>query len=541
VSDTSTGPLLLSDPLIGARLGEYEIIEAIGEGGMGVVYRGIQPVIKKRVAIKVLKPTVATDANHVKRLVAEAEAVNSIGHRNIIDIFGLAQLPDGRPYIVMEFLDGVSLDRYLEQNRPPLDETLQLLLEIASPLSAAHKANVIHRDLKPSNVFLCKQADGTRYVKLLDFGLAKRALGLDGSSAQSSQALIAGTPDYMAPEQARGLPISTRTDIYALGVMAFEMLTGQLPFSGQTPMDVMMKHVSAPVPSPATLVADLPLSLVALVQRMLSKQPEERPQTVDEVRLSLIAIAEAMDPEVLRPVRTQSIPALPRVMVSPSPITGSPAIATPVPQPSTPVPQPAPVQEAAPVVMGQPLAEPAPVRTSSSPSHPVLDPHVRSARRPEPKGTPWIAIFAVLTVVIASAGTWWAFRGPVGEDAPAPTPVEPAPVVPTPVEPTPTPVEPAPTPTPVEPAPTPVEPAPTPTPVRPRHPRIETPSTDALRGRIRSLERALVKQTPKGTDPDPSALGFLEKRRARLSLSPSSRERARISKDLDEWEQTFLR
>jgi hypothetical protein len=202
---------------------------------------------------------------------------------------------------------------------------------------------------------------------------------------------------------------------------------------------------------------------------------------------------------------------------------------------------------AAPVVVGQALPEPAaeaaplpPVRTSSS--HPVLDPHVRSARRPESSGPPWLVIFGVVTAALAGAGVWWAFRAPEETPVDAPPvvvkPVEPPPVVVKPVEP---PVEPPVVVKPVEPPVEPVEPPhveKTPKVVRPK---VEVPSVDALRSRVRSLERALVKATPKGTEPDPSALGFLEKRKARLSLAPSSRERARISKDLDEWEQTFLR
>ncbi|MER2564492.1 MAG: protein kinase [Myxococcaceae bacterium] len=292
-----TIPLQLTDPLVGARLGEYEVIGPIGEGGMGVVYRAIHPLIKKRVAIKVLKPGVATDAGHVKRLVAEAEAVNSIGHRHIIDIFGLGQLDDGRPYIVMELLDGEPLDAYLRRNpRLSLHEVLMLLIDIAAPLAAAHAKGVIHRDLKPSNVFICREADGGQYLKLLDFGLAKKAMGLDGSSAQSSQHVVAGTPDYMAPEQARAMPVSARTDLYAFGSMAYEMLTGEVPYVGQTPMDVMMAHVSAPVPSVSRLVPSVPPELDALVRRLMAKDAADRPASLADVRAELKVIVSRLSP-----------------------------------------------------------------------------------------------------------------------------------------------------------------------------------------------------------------------------------------------------
>jgi serine/threonine protein kinase len=292
-----TIPFQLSDPLVGTRLGEYEVIEPIGEGGMGVVYRAVHPLIKKRVAIKVLKPGAATDAGHVKRLVAEAEAVNSIGHRHIVDIFGLGQLDDGRPYIVMELLDGEPLDAYLRRNpRLPLHEVLTLLVDIASPLAAAHAKGVIHRDLKPSNVFICREADGGHYLKLLDFGLAKKAMGIDGTSAQTSQHVVAGTPDYMAPEQARAMPVSARTDLYAFGSMAYEMLTGEVPYVGLTPMDVMMAHVSAPVPSVATVVPSVPRELDALVRQLMAKDAADRPASMGDVRAALKGIVSKLSP-----------------------------------------------------------------------------------------------------------------------------------------------------------------------------------------------------------------------------------------------------
>ncbi len=278
------------DPLLGTRVGEYQILEPIGEGGMGVVYRAIQPVIKKRVAVKVLKPAVAGDEVQVRRLITEAEAVNAIGHRGIIDIFSLGTLPDGRPYVVMEFLDGEALDLWLQalpNRRVGIDTAIELLLEMCAPLAAAHHANVIHRDLKPSNVFICTQADGTRFLKILDFGLAKRAVGLDGTTKQTNQTTVAGTPDYMAPEQARGLDISPRSDLYSLGVIAFELFTGRVPFTGSTPMDVMVAHVGTPPPNAKDLEPTLPDALNELVMRMLSKAPEDRPQTVEEVRAAL--------------------------------------------------------------------------------------------------------------------------------------------------------------------------------------------------------------------------------------------------------------
>jgi serine/threonine-protein kinase len=401
-----TPPILqLRDPLVGSRLGEYEVLEPIGEGGMGVVYRGVHPLIKKRVAIKVLKPGASTDASHVKRLLAEAEAVNSIGHRNIVDIFGLGQLADGRPYIVMELLEGEPLDAYLRANRRlPLHEVLTLLLEIASPLAAAHAKGVIHRDLKPSNVFLCQQAEGGRYVKLLDFGLAKKALE-GGSSSQTSQHVIAGTPDYMAPEQARARPVSARTDIYAFGAMGYEMLTGSAPFGGQTPMDVMMAHVSQPVPSVRALVPSLPPALDLLVRRMMAKAPEDRPQSMVEVRAELRALLatlsptgsyQRLEPAPDRPTSSNEMPAvqlktpaattdaaLVAVSQSRTPMVVAGAVAAalalglvvatrrdgPVPEPVAPTARPA--LEPVPVPSPAVVTEPAPTPATAAEAAPV--------------------------------------------------------------------------------------------------------------------------------------------------------------------------
>ncbi|MCC6338194.1 MAG: serine/threonine protein kinase [Myxococcales bacterium] len=337
-------PKPVEDPLIGLQVGEYRILEPVGEGGMGVVYRGVQPVIKKKVAIKIIKPAFAADESQVNRLVAEAEAVNAIGHRSIIDIFSLGRLPDGRPYIIMEFLDGEPLDVWLNRHgRPPLSVSLELLVEMCGPLAAAHRAGVIHRDLKPSNVFLCSQPDGSRYLKLLDFGLAKRALGLDGTAAQTSEAMVSGTPDYMAPEQARGLAISPRSDIYALGIVAFELLTGRVPFIGATPMDVMVGHVSKPAPRLRTFEPALPAALDELLARMLAKEPEQRPQTIEEVRAVLEEVlVEGGD---ARPRPSQTKLARLSGLEPPRPATPSTPLAS---VSSTPLPLPEPL----PVVVG---------------------------------------------------------------------------------------------------------------------------------------------------------------------------------------------
>ncbi|HZI16612.1 MAG TPA: serine/threonine-protein kinase, partial [Myxococcus sp.] len=276
------------DPLIGLRLGEYELRSRVGVGGMGLVYEGIQPLIGKRVAVKVLRPELAHSTEQVERLLAEARAVNAIRHRGIIDIFGFGQVPDGRQYIIMEFLDGQALDTVLaEKTRLPVQEALSLLDEVLAALASAHGAGVVHRDLKPSNIFLVRQPDGSRYVKVLDFGLAKRAQTPTGRSAQTRTDMVVGTPEYMAPEQARGQEVGPMTDLYALGVVTFEMVTGRLPFIGTSPVDLLMKHVEARPPRPSEFLPELPPALDAFILQMLTKDPETRPGAADALRQQL--------------------------------------------------------------------------------------------------------------------------------------------------------------------------------------------------------------------------------------------------------------
>lgn len=416
------------DPIIGSDVGGYRVKGRLGAGGMGIVYEGEQTIIGKKVAIKVLKGEVADNPDVVKRLVAEARAVNSVGHRNIIDVFGFAELPNGRQAIIMELLEGESLEQLLAQHRTmPLTEVLVVLDEMLAALAAAHAAGVIHRDLKPSNVFLCSQPDGSRYLKLLDFGLAKRAMGLDGTAAQTSEAMVSGTPDYMAPEQARGLAISPRSDIYALGIVAFELLTGRVPFIGATPMDVMVGHVSKPAPRLRTFEPALPVELDELLARMLAKEPEQRPQTIEEVRAALEEVlVEGGD---ARPRPSQTKLARLSGLEPPRPATPSTPLAS-VSSTPLPLPEPLPVvvgtalesathAPAEAVVVGTALesrtaAPAAPPPSSTAPAaSPTTTPAMGQARvlRSTPGGLPSVTsrqpVFPPLTEEGPSSGNKW--------------------------------------------------------------------------------------------------------------------------------------
>jgi eukaryotic-like serine/threonine-protein kinase len=279
------------DLIIGSTVGEYRVTERIGGGGMGVVYAAEHPVIGKRVAVKLLRPEVATNESEVQRFVSEARTVCAIGHRGIVDVFGFGTLPDGRHYLLMELLTGEPLDRYIGKRAPlaPL-ETVDLLDEILDALGAAHRVGVIHRDLKPSNIFYVRPSQGQPYLKLLDFGLAKRSAIPQGSVDQTSNLMMVGTPDYVAPEQARGEPVGPYTDLYSVGILAFEMLTGKVPFRATNAPDIVALQIRQPAPRVSSKTTGVPKQLDDLVNRLLQKRPEARPASATLVRAELAAV-----------------------------------------------------------------------------------------------------------------------------------------------------------------------------------------------------------------------------------------------------------
>lgn len=280
-----------SDLKEGFSVGEYRIESKLGEGGFGSVYRAVHPVIGKEAAIKVLNHRFSADPQMVARFISEARAVNQIRHRGIIDIFSFGKLDDGRQYYVMELLEGQPFNHYLEKRgRLPVEEALPILRGISRALDAAHAAGIAHRDLKPENVFLAFDEDGTVYPKLLDFGIAK-LLGDSAQSHKTRTGVPIGTPLYMSPEQCRGRNIDHRTDIYAFGVMCFEVLTGTYPFNAEEVMDIMIKHVSEPPPRMSTVCSDLKAELDAPVLSMLEKDPAKRPGTMAAAMEALMTAA----------------------------------------------------------------------------------------------------------------------------------------------------------------------------------------------------------------------------------------------------------
>jgi len=277
------------DVLVGQQLGEYLVRRYIGSGGMGVVYEGQHLTIGRRVAIKFIREELAADP-HARGLLAEARAASAIRHHGIIDIFGFGQHPGLGQYLVMEYLEGRPLNELIQERAPlPLTQALMLLCEVLEALSAAHAEGVIHRDIKPNNIFVVRQSNGTEHIKVLDFGLAKRSATPEGTTPQTNAGMLVGTPQYMAPEQVLGDAVGPRTDLYAVGVIAFELLTGRRPFPGRSTLELVNHHLNTAPPAPSSLV-QVPPEVDALVLRLLAKEPKQRPASANEVAHQLRAL-----------------------------------------------------------------------------------------------------------------------------------------------------------------------------------------------------------------------------------------------------------
>ncbi len=277
--------------MIGERINNYEVRSIVGEGGMGAVYLAEHPFMGRKAAIKVLRPELAQDRGLVERFMNEARAANAIHHPNIIDIIDVGLLPSGVPYLMMEFLEGESLAKRIERGRLPVAEAVDVATQTASALQAAHGKEIVHRDLKPDNLFLVPD-DGRPFgarVKVLDFGIAKLRGELSGGGAKTQTGSVMGTPPYMSPEQCRGITeeIDHRTDVYALGIILFEMLVGAPPFMSPGWGDIVLMHVTKPVPPPRAKNPAIPAELEAVILKALAKPPDDRWQSMNELDAAL--------------------------------------------------------------------------------------------------------------------------------------------------------------------------------------------------------------------------------------------------------------
>jgi serine/threonine protein kinase len=275
---------------IGHTIGNYKITAKLGEGGMGVVYLAEHPVIGKKVAMKAIHPELSKNSDVVSRFITEAKAVNQIGHEHIVDIADFGNTSDGEFYFVMEYLQGESLsDRLKREKRIPLNQAMSISAQIADALNASHQQGIIHRDLKPENIFLCNRGANREFVKVLDFGLAKLTQNDQKVTHKTRTGSVMGTPYYMSPEQCEGkTEIDYRADIYSLGVLIFEMLTGKVPFGGEGYGEIIVKHVTMPPPSVRSVVPDLPEFMDSIMYRVLAKDRDQRFQTMADLREALL-------------------------------------------------------------------------------------------------------------------------------------------------------------------------------------------------------------------------------------------------------------
>ncbi len=283
------------DSLIGRVIGDaYVIQQLVGVGGMGRVYRAEQKALGRVVAIKVVHRHLLEDRDSISRFYTEARAASSLNHPNSVSIFDFGRTDDGILYLVMEYLRGKDLARVMhEEGVLPLARIIEVGLGVLGALGEAHARGVVHRDLKPENVILERMRGGTDLIKVVDFGLAKIR---DVESVEAQHGLVAGTPDYMAPEQARALDVDGRSDLYSLGVLLFELLTGRLPFVDDTPSKVMTRHVMEAPPNPIAIAPYRGISqaLCDVVLCALAKEPSERFRDADEMVRALHKVAASL-------------------------------------------------------------------------------------------------------------------------------------------------------------------------------------------------------------------------------------------------------
>jgi len=286
-------PARSTDPLVGRTVaGRFNVEELIGQGGMGKVYRARHLALDRPVVLKILKPALLEDPTIVGRFEREAKAASRLNHPNVIQVLDFGrQEKDGSLYIVMEFVQGKDLRVILRDEWPLAEDRLcNIMAQVCAALSEAHAHNIIHRDLKPENVMVEERRDQPDFVKVLDFGIAK-LLDAEGPGLTSVD-VVCGTPQYMAPEQATGTHLDARCDLYAVGVILYQMATGHLPFDGANSMEVLTKQVhDRPIP-PRQRQPDAPISeaMEALILRSLEKDAARRPQTAEQFRDELLAV-----------------------------------------------------------------------------------------------------------------------------------------------------------------------------------------------------------------------------------------------------------
>ena len=371
------------DLLLGTSLGPYRIARLLGVGGMGRVYKGVHPQIGSRVAIKVLSRECTDRPDLVERFFAEARAVNLVSHEGIVNVLDLSVLPDGRPYIIMEYLDGAPLSSIIDGARQrntllPVGSVARMTVEVLDALAAAHAKGVVHRDLKPDNIFV---TPGGR-PKVLDFGIAKLQPELGGNSATHTGSLL-GTPQYMAPEQASGRSVDARADLYAIGCILYECMTLHRPFVADSLFDLLRKHIEEPVRPPRELRPDLPPDVEHVIVIALSKLPEHRFSSAAAMSQALQHATAALPPEQWAPMTP---------LGSTAPVRSNPSWGARQQQPArSPAPLHAPLGQAS-TVASDPNVPPPQHPPHSAPPPPA----------PARAGKGWIV--AIVAIIVVGGG-----------------------------------------------------------------------------------------------------------------------------------------
>ncbi len=389
------------DPLVGRKIaGKYHIVGILGRGGFGAVYRAVQEPIGRPVALKVMLPQQDAQAGLRSRFFREARIVAGLTDPATVTLYDYGEEPDGRLYMAFELIEGVTLKQVLVGGPLEPRRVLRLLLQALGALAEAHRSGCVHRDIKPANLMLTRSVHRDEALKVLDFGIAKMpAQSAEEPTLETREGVILGTPKYMSPEQARGIEVDHRTDLYALGCVAWAALTGRAPFEGTSAMDVLMAQVSAPLPvvDPALGV---PPAFEAIVRRALAKAPDDRWPTAE-------AMARALADLPLAGMTAQQMPVFlpPAVVTASSSVTLTTDLALDQTQTGSISSSGTSRQFAA-------SLETAPVGSSAgAPTGAVAPP---SAETKSPRG--W---FAVGVALVVGAGAWFALR-------PAPEPDEPS-------------------------------------------------------------------------------------------------------------------
>lgn len=360
------------DALVGRTIASrYRVLEKVGEGGMGTVYKAEHCLMEKIVALKVLNPGLISSKPSLERFRREIRAASKFQHKHVIQIYDAGEAEGGLFYMAMEFVAGQTLEDVLKADGAlPVERVARLMRQTLGAVGEAHKKGIVHRDLKSGNIMLVTGKDGEDVVKVMDFGIAKIALeSSDGSSEsgmgglyKTQEGVVTGTPQYMSPEQCSGEAVDGRSDLYSLGVILFEMLTGELPFKSNTPMGFLGKHIVEAPPPPSSLRPGLPRVLEDVTLRLLEKRPDARYQSAEEVLAALDGAPAGRAPDRAPPDRAPEsrLPAVGLTVEVPAPLAPEspapqPTVALPAVVPATPTRAPAPTSAPAPAGSRAPL------------------------------------------------------------------------------------------------------------------------------------------------------------------------------------------